>query len=258
MDIGVSSSCFYPGNTEEAFEKVCCLGAKTAEIFFNCSEEMEKPIINEIKDIRDYYAVPIRSIHPYTSFAEPFMLFGGYKRRTDEGLDFYKRYFETAAYLGSECVVIHGGKPVAPKDELDYFETFALLCQEGKKWGVLPAHENVYMRAGSNTGFLKRLKRFLEEDFRLVLDIKQSRRCSTDEYELIRLFGKDIVQLHISDYDASRDCIPPGEGKYDFKKLFNDIKNCGYDQSAIIELYKWSFETPDQIVNSLNYLEKLK
>lgn len=258
MNIGISSSCFYPGHTEEAFETVCRLGAETAEIFFNCAEEMEKPIIDEIIEIKNYYGVPVRTIHPYTSFAEPFMLFGGYKRRTNEGIDFYKRYFETAAYLGSEYVVIHGGKPIGQKDELDYFETFARLCEEGKSFGVLPAHENVYMRAGSDIGFLKRLKRYLGENFKLVLDIKQSRRCGVDEYELIKLFGKDTVQLHISDYDISKDCIPPGEGKYDFKKLFDTLKNSGYNESAIIELYKWSFETPDQIVKSLNYLENLK
>ena len=106
-------------------------------------------------------------------------------------------------------------------------------------------------------GFLKRLKRYLGEDFRLELDIKQSRRSGVDEFELIRLFGKDIVQLHISDYDASRDCIPPGEGKYDFKKLFDALKNAGYDKSALIELYSWSWETPEQIENSVGYLEKI-
>lgn len=257
MDIGISSSCFYPGNTEDAFEKACRMGAKSAEIFFNCTEEMEMPIIGEINEIKKHYNVPVRTIHPYTSFAEPFMLFGGYERRTNEGIEFYKRYFETAAYLGSECVVIHGGKPIPQRDELDYFEVFARLCEEGKKFGVLPAHENVFARAGSDVGFLKRLKRYLGEDFRLVLDIKQSRRSGVDEFELIRLFGKDIVQLHISDYDASRDCIPPGEGKYDFKKLFETLKIAGYDKSALIELYSWSYETPEQIVNSVGYLKKI-
>ncbi|MBQ8783917.1 MAG: sugar phosphate isomerase/epimerase [Clostridia bacterium] len=257
MDIGISSSCFYPGNTEEAFESACRLGAKTAEIFFNCSEEMQMPIIGEINEIKNHYGVPVRTIHPYTSFAEPFMLFGGYERRTNEGIDFYKRYFEAAAYLGAEYVVIHGGKPIFKKDELDYFEVFARLCEEGKKFGVLPAHENVYMRAGSDAGFLKRLKRYLCDDFKLVLDIKQSRRCGVDEYELIRLFGKDIVRLHISDYDKSRDCIPPGEGKYDFKKLFSSLKENGYDRSALIELYSWSWESTAQIEKSVEYLEKI-
>ncbi len=258
MDIGISSSCFYPQLTEESFETACIMGAKTAEIFFNCSEELQQPLIKEINLIKEDYGVSVRTIHPYTSFAEPFMLFGGYQRRAKEGIDFYKRYFEAAAYLGAEAVVIHGGKPVAPKDELDYFESFAELCNAGKEFGVLPAHENVYMRAGSDVGFLRRLKRFIGEDFRLVLDIKQARRSEADEYEFIRFFGKDIIQLHISDYDSNKDCIPPGEGKYDFKKLFDSLKNNGYNKSALIELYAWSYEKPEQIAKSLEYLEKIR
>lgn len=258
MDIGISSSCFYPGNTEDAFETACRLGAKTAEIFFNCTEEMQMPIIGEINGIKNHYGVPVRTIHPYTSFAEPFMLFGEYQRRTNEGIEFYKRYFEAAAYLGAEFVVIHGGKPIQQRDELDYFEVFARLCEEGKNFGVLPAHENVFARAGSDLGFLKRLKRYLGEDFKVVLDIKQCRRSEVDEYEFIRLFGKDIIQLHISDYDSRKDCIPPGEGKYDFKKLFDALKENGYNQSAIIELYSWSYENSAQIQKSLGYLEKIE
>ncbi len=257
MDIGISSSCFYPSLTEDSFEKACKMGAKTSEIFFNCSEELRAPFIGEFKKIIDAYGVPVRSIHPYTSFAEPTILFGGYERRTAEGIEFYKQYFEAAAYLGSETVVIHGGKPVAQKDELDYFEVFARLCEEGKKFGVLPAHENVNLRAGSNLGFLKRLKRYLGEDFKVVLDIKQCRRSGVDEFEFIRLFANDIIQLHISDYDSRSDCIPPGEGKYDFKKLFSTLKNAGYDKSAIIELYNWSFNDDKQISDSLYYLENI-
>ncbi len=258
MDIGISSSCFYPGLTEDSFEQACLSGAQSTEIFFNCSEELCMPIIGEIKKIKEYYGVPVRSIHPYTSFAEPFMLFGGYKRRTEEGIDFYNRYFEAAAELGSECVVIHGGKPIPQKDELSYFEVFERLCENGKKFGILPAHENVFARAGSDLGFLKRLKNALGDDFKVVLDIKQCRRSEVDEFEFIRLFGKNIIQLHISDYDSRLDCIPPGEGKYDFKKLFDRLKRKGYDKSAIIELYTWSYKSPQDIEKSLEYLKNLK
>lgn len=257
MDIGISSSCFYPELTEDSLRIACESGAESTEIFFNCTDELKMPAIGEMKKIKDFYNVPVRSIHPFTSFAEPFMLFGSYKRRTLEGIDYYNRYFEAAAELGSECIVIHGGKPVDRKDELPYFEVFATLCENAKQFGVLPAHENVVGRAGSDPEFLKRLRNYLEDDFKLVLDIKQCRRSEVDEFELIRNFGKDIIQLHISDYDARLDCIPPGEGKYDFKKLFDDLKSNGYDKSAIIELYTWSYKDKEQIINSMAYLENI-
>lgn len=257
MDIGISSSCFYPSLTEDSFKKACAIGSQTTEIFFNCADELKKPIISDIKRIKEEYKVPVRTIHPYTSFAEPFMLFGGYERRCNEGIEFYKRYFEAAAYLDAEAVVIHGGSPVDSSDEEAYFEVFAKLCEEGKKFGVLPAHENVYKRAGSNLLFLKNLKSFLGNDFRVVLDIKQCRRSEVDEFEFIRLFSKDIIQLHISDYDSEKDCIPPGEGKYDFKKLFDALKSSGYDKSAIIELYQWSYSDEKQIEEALGFLKNI-
>ena len=70
MQIGISSSCLYPMQTEEALRTVGELGAKTAEIFFNSYSELKKPLLNEIKNIKEYYGINVRSIHPfsYSSF----------------------------------------------------------------------------------------------------------------------------------------------------------------------------------------------
>ncbi len=255
MNIGISSSCFYPEITEKAFEKVCKLGAKTAEIFFNSSEELVSPIINEIKNISEFYSTEIRTIHPFTSFAEPFMIYGGYERRTKEGLDFYKRYFEAAQKLGSEAIVIHGGKPVSPQKYEQYVEASQKLVEIGKEYSVLPAFENVNLRMGSDLDFLKLLKKNLKNDFKTVLDIKQCRRSGVSEFEFIKSLGESIIQVHISDYDDNTDCIPPYEGKYDFRRLFSLLKEYGYDKSAVIELYEWSFESEKQIKKSFEMLE---
>ena len=54
MQIGISSSCLYPMQVEDAFRTVGELGAKTAEIFFNSYCELKKPLLSEIKSIKDY------------------------------------------------------------------------------------------------------------------------------------------------------------------------------------------------------------
>ena len=257
MDIGISSSCFYPTLTEEAFKTVGELGAKSAEIFFNSSEELHGSILKRITDIKDYYGIDVRTIHPFTSFAEPFMLFGGYERRVSEAVEFYKRYFEAACALGSEAVVIHGGFRSQAADEAAYFESFSRLCETAREYGIFAAHETVVEKAGSDIEFLKRLKAFLGQDFKLIIDTKQCRRSKTDEYEYIKLFGDDIIQIHISDYNESKDCIPPGEGEYEFKKLFSSLKSVGYNKSAVIELYSWGFSDIAQIEKSRIYLENI-
>ncbi len=255
MNIGVSSSCFYPEITEKAYNKVCELGVKTSEIFFNSSVELTLPIIKEIKNISEFYDNRVRTIHPFTSFAEPFMLYGGYERRVEEGLDFYKRYFEAAQFLSSEAIVIHGGKPIAREKEEQYFEVSKRLSDIGKQYGVYTAFENVHLRTGSDLDFLERMSSYLKDDFKVVLDIKQCRRSGVDEFETIKRLSNNIIQVHISDYNNECDCIPPGEGKYDFKCLFKALKNAGYDKSAVIELYEWSYKDEKQIKNSLDFLE---
>ena len=257
MDIGISSSCFYPTLTEDSFETVGKLGAKSAEIFFNSSEELHGAVLNKLIKIKDYYGIDVRTIHPFTSFAEPFMLFGGYERRVSEAVEFYKRYFETACNLGSEAVVIHGGFSSQTEDENAYFESFARLCEAAREYGIFAAHETVVEKAGCDIEFLKKMKAFLGRDFKLIIDTKQCRRSKTDEYEFIRLFGSDIIQVHISDYNKNKDCIPPGEGECDFKKLFSALKNVGYDKSAVIELYSWGFSDIAQIEKSRIYLENI-
>lgn len=244
--------------TEDAFEKVCSFGAKTAEIFFNSFEELKTPILNKFINIKDAYGVSVNTIHPYTSFAEPFVIFGGYQRRTQEEIDFYKNYFEAAAALGAKAVVLHGARTVQSKDkELRYIEAYNALCDAADEFGVAPAVEIVVDRMGQSLDFLSLLKESSSGRFKTVLDIKQCRRANVDEFNFIDRFSSDIVQVHISDYNDTLDCLPPGEGFYNFKKLFEHLKKCSYDDSAVIELYNWSFNDDEQIKNSKIFLENL-
>lgn len=258
MEIGISSSCFYPFLTEDAFEKVCSFDAKTAEIFFNSSIELKQPLLRKFIDIKNSYGVTVNTIHPYTSFAEPFVIFGGYERRTQEGIDFYKNFFEAAAALGAKAVVLHGARAVQSKEkEQRYIEAYNRLCDAADEFGVSPAVEIVVERMGQSLDFLSLLKDNSLGKFKTVLDIKQCRRAKVSEFEFIDRFASDIVQVHLSDYNEMIDCIAPGEGNYDFKKLFDYLKNSGYDESAVIELYNWSYNDENQIKNAKIFLENL-
>ena len=41
MDIGLSSACFYPLETEKSIIRACETGAKTIEIFMNADSEFQ-------------------------------------------------------------------------------------------------------------------------------------------------------------------------------------------------------------------------
>ena len=67
MEIGASTSCFYPLETEKALDKVISLDFKTAEVFFNSPCELEEPFVKQMRKNADAGGTKIVSIHPFSS-----------------------------------------------------------------------------------------------------------------------------------------------------------------------------------------------
>lgn len=256
MEIGISSSCFYPDTIENSLKSVGRLGAKTAEIFLNSVCELSGNILAELCSIRKYYDIEIRSVHPFTSAFEPFMFFSGYERRLNDSIEFYKKFFDAANALGASYIVLHGGKQVEGFTPELYAESYLKLHNAARKEGLFIAHENVVTSPCSNPQYLKQVADLIGDDFRMVLDIKQCRRTHQDEFEFIKLFGNRIAQVHLSDSNAEQSCLTPGSGVYNFAKLFNELKTHGYNKSAVIELYRNNFNDEKDIKASLKYLKQ--
>ncbi|MDD6275730.1 MAG: sugar phosphate isomerase/epimerase [Clostridia bacterium] len=257
MQIGLSSSCFYPELVEKSLERVGESGVKTAEVFLNSECETRGPILRELRSIKEFYGIDIRSIHPFTSAFETIMLFSDYERRTLDSFEFYKKYFYAAGELGARYIVIHGAKCVVPISAELYAERYARFASLAREYGVYAAHENVVNNHCQNPRFMKQVADYTGDDFRMVLDIKQCRRSSCSEFEFIRLLGDKIAQVHISDFLPGRDCIPPGEGEYDFGRLFGALKSGGYNSSVVVELYRSGFSSFSQIERSVMYLNRV-
>lgn len=257
MDIGISSSCFYPTLVEDSLRKVGELGAKTAEVFMNSPCELEGNILKELCTIREYYSINVRSIHPFTSAYETIMIFSDYDRRTCDSIEFYKKYFYAAAQLGAEMIVLHGGKSAIPTVPEKYAAAYVKLSEAARSEGIYIAHENVKEHHCSDPDFMKKVADIAGDDFRMVLDIKQCRRSGKSEYDFMRLLGSKIAQVHISDTSRQHDCLPPGKGEYDFGKLFCELKKVGYDESAVIELYNSNYSDDDELKNSRLFLENV-
>lgn len=256
MEIGASSACFYPAETEAAFLHIAKLGFGCSEIFFNSPSELEKPFLNELKAISKAYSTAVTSLHPYTSFAEGYILFSGYKRRFYDGIELYKRYFEAAAELGAEYIVLHGAKQLKEVCAKEYAERFALLNEAAKGFGCSVAHENVVNFVGQSPEFMKLMKTYIGDDFKMVLDIKQARRTGVDPIAFIDETGSSIVHVHLSDFNNSCDCIAPSQkGMYDFEALFTALENKGYNGKCMIELYSDNFGSDAEITEGKKYLE---
>ena len=256
METGASSACFYPLETEKAFLRIAKLGFTQSEIFFNSRCELERPFINELKAIRDAYRMNIVSLHPHSSFAEGYNFFSTYERRFDDGLEDYKKYFEAAETLGAKYIVLHGAKGFCSLNAEQYADRFNRLNEAAKQFGCIVAHENVVNFTGETPEFMRKMKNLLGNSFKMVLDIKQSRRSAVDPFDFIREMGNSIVHLHVSDFDTSHDCIPPCEqGLFSFEALFSELAKAGYNGKYIIELYSDSFSDENQILKSAKYLD---
>ncbi len=257
MDIGVSTACYYPLETERSFERLGEAGVRTAEIFFNSSSELDMPLIGEIKAIRDYYGMTVNSVHPYLTFGETFLVFSEYYRRFLDSLEEFKRFFETARLLGSGICVIHGEREPFRIEENAYIERFGIISDEAKKFGVTLTQENVVRFRSSSTDFLSRMRQQLGDGFKLTFDVKQAMRSGIDPLTFARMFGRDIVSVHISDHNTFSDCLPPLSGSFDFSTLFDIMRFFDYNGNYIVELYRSSFGDENELLESYKKVREL-
>lgn len=259
MRIGASTACFFPLVTEKALDNVLNLGFEQAEIFFNTSSELEDAFVKELKRNADRHNAKILSVHPFSSALESNCIFAEYERRYYDFVDLYKKHFHAAALLGAEVVVIHGSVAVQKRDLSDdfYFERFQRLVELGKREGVKVCQENVVRFRSQNMEFLKKMRNALGDDFHLVFDVKQALRSGYEPLVFLDEFKENVSHIHLSDNNLQADCLPPGKGNFDFKKLFDMMKSVDYKGGYVIEIYSKGLDIKKELALSKDYLERM-
>ena len=258
MNIGVSTACFYPLETEVALEDLGKAGVKNAEIFFNADCELKDSFIDMLIDIKNEYGINVSSVHPASAFTESFVFFSAYERRFTEGIQNYCRYSEIAAKLGAKYIIMHGGKLNSVLSDEEYCERFMRIKEAVRKNGVTVLQENVLRLRAGDIEFLKSIRNILGDEAEMCLDIKQALRCGYDPYELIDLFYNNIKHYHISDHNLSSDCLLPGRGGFDFGEFFKRLKSFGYNGSCIIEVYNNAYNDYSEIYRSYEFLQQYR
>lgn len=256
MIVGASTSCFYPLETEKSLQRIIDLGFKKTEIFFNTISELQPNFVKDLKTTATEGGIEILSVHPFSSNIENNCIFGEYERRYADFIDWYRQTFNAAAELGAKVVVIHGAYQnlKRPLPEEHYFNRFASLIEIGKQEGVTICQENVVRFRSQSLEFLKRMRDYLGDDFKMVFDVKQAIRSGYNPLDVAREMSDSIVHLHLSDnLGADADCLPPGKGNFDFKALF-DITNT---DSAVIELYSLGLDIDSELKQSKEFFEGL-
>jgi len=253
---GISTACFYPMLTEDAFDIICHrLKYKVCELFLNTKSETKIKYLKGIKAKADDNGVKIAAVHPYLSGYEPMLFLTEYKRRTLESVKLYDMFFEAAQFLGSDYVIFHGLGPKELKLSVDeYAAIFLLIAGEAKKFGVELLHENV----GTVNNFIKELIK-INPGIRFTLDFKHSVTRGFNVTDTIEAMGKNIAHIHLNDMyiqDSNADvsktemCRLPFFGNLNFFEIFEKLTDINYIGSFITEVYRYNYTDDAEIIES--------
>lgn len=257
MFYGASTACFYPMDTELSLRKIGELGIKNTEIFFNTFSELEVDYLKNLRNIADGYGLSIKSIHPFSSFAESYMIFTPYERRFKDTAEMYKKYYQACNILGADILVFHGARDKGSVCDEQKFERFGMMSEQAGQYDVILAQENVVEYCSQHPDYLIRMRDYLGDKFKMVFDNKQAIRAKHNPMEFVKSLGESIVHIHISDNDATHDCLAPGKGKSDLLGIKNEMKKFNYHGSWIVELYNHNYSSDDEIVNGVEYISCL-
>lgn len=259
MRSGISTACLYPLELEKALPALISMKFQLFEIFINTFSELTDEYILGLKQMLEEGAGTVKSIHPFTSGFESFLLFSDYERRFQDGLEFYKKYFHAANLLGAQILVLHGQRNDKRSriTEETYFENYARLYSLGKTFGVTVAQENVNLFRSNDPEFILRMKEYLHGECAFVWDIKQAVRGGVDPYEMCDAMGDRIVHVHLNDNKPGDDCLLPGFGEMDYNFLKQKLMHYGYNGDLIIEVYRRSFDSFQELEESKRIVDAL-
>lgn len=256
MQIGISTACLYPEETEKALYQLLEMGFREFEIFLNTFTETKKEFLLPLRNQLEQAGARVFSVHPFTSAIENTLFFSDYPRRTQDGIQFYHCFFEAANLLGAKILVLHGQRNYEHSKitEEEYLENYHRLFQEGKRFGITVAQENVVHFRSEKVKFIKRMREALQEECAFVLDIKQAVRAGQSPLEMCEAMGERLIHIHFNDHREEADCLLPGQGNFDFHRLFQLLKINGYQGQGVIEVYHDNYSHSQELWEAQKYL----
>lgn len=251
MEVGISTACLYPMETEQALRQVLEQGARTVEIFFNAESEYSVSYLRRLQTLLTRYGAVVYSIHPYTAAYESMMFFSDYPTRFSDSVLQYRRTFAVAAFLGAKAVIFHGARKDLPISMERYCERYARLARAAQEEGVLLAQENVSRCKCGASEHVKAMRYILGKEVHFVLDVKQARRSGEALQDMYDAMSGQIVCVHLSDAAPGHDCLLPGTGQTDFSGLRHHLMTQGGTSPLMIEVYRTGFAAVSELKESL-------
>lgn len=257
MHCGISTACFYPGETAQALALLCGAGIRTTEIFLNTFSELRPEYLSRLKEILSASDTRAAALHPFSSMLETFFFASGYPNRLQDGLALYRRYFEICQALRIPRVVFHGDYVQTPFPFAQHCENYLLLRKTAREYGVELCQENVVRCKCGRPEYILQMREYTGDDVSFVLDIKQMRRAGVSLSEMAGAMRGRISHVHISDATPENDCVTPGKGDFPFEALFRELREANFSGEIIIELYRGGFSTLEELREAAMQMERM-
>lgn len=170
-----------------------------------------------------------------------------YKSIRNTSINEYIKALEAGTALGIKKFVIHPGsirglgKQVKHKATKYADESLALIVSKAAELNVTLCIENMFPDTFSPTEPHEFEKFFLNHpELRFTLDIAHAHIGTKKDRstEFIRRYAEKLSHIHISDNYGKEDShLPIGVGMIDFRKIFKELNNIGYDESITLEVF---------------------
>ncbi len=251
MDIGLSTACFFPTETEKSLPHIKSLGFSEIEVFFNAEQELCPDFCRALRASADALGLRVVSVHPHCSAYESFFLLSSYARRREDGLALYTRIAQAGACLGARSVVFHGLSAAhaehAGLDLPAYVDTLRALVGICKGEGLALAQENVSWCESRDPAFLQRLAEDIpDEFFRFTLDLKQAARAGFSLEAYLSVMAGRLQNVHLSDQSGQESCLLPPAGAVDFAALFARVQAEGAPH-LLLEVYSSCYKSIEEL-----------
>jgi sugar phosphate isomerase/epimerase len=259
MEIGISTASFFSKErTEEAILQIKKLEIPVCEIFLSTFYEYNEKFIDVLLERKG--DLRVNSIHTLNQQFEP-ELFNPMPRTRSDCEDIFKQVIRGAGRLGAKYYTFHGpAKFKKIKYNLNYerigtrVEELCDLVKTESKGVTELTYENVHWTYFNEPDYIKNISPYT--NVKTCLDIKQAMQSKIDVYDYIDKMGDRLANVHLCDYDDNGKLSLPGNGIFDFTKLFAKLLSNGYDGVAMIEVYPDNFSTYDQLRKCYEYLNE--
>ncbi len=257
MQIGISSASFFlKAQTEDCFDIFRSINCEVSEVFLNTFSEYEDEF-TQLLQLRQGN-VQVHSIHTLNNHFEP-ELFNPSERTRTDAENIFTKVLRGGRRLGAKYYTFHGPARLKSRPYNIDYKSFGERCTQindiCNQHDITLSYENVHWTFYNFAGFFTNLRKYAPQ-LKATLDIKQAMQSGECVYKYIEDMGNCISTVHVCDYDDSGNLRLPGKGMFDFVKLFSKLREIGYNNPIIMEVYSGNYEKLEEIMHSYEFLQE--